>query len=237
MHHRTVADVMTRSVVTAHPDTPFKELADLLDRNAVSAVPVVDAADHLVGLVSEADLLQKEASLPDPQGRARAGTPTHAEQARVTAETAQGVMTADLFSAHPEWTVPEAARAMEQHHVRRLPVVDEVDRLIGIVSRTDLLRVFLRSDTAIREEIVDDVLQQTLWLDTRDVAVEVEDGVVTLRGQVENNSMIPLLARLCWSVDGVVAVHTVLGYQVDDTSGHAPGTGPTGTRSTFRGRH
>ncbi|WP_055586613.1 CBS domain-containing protein [Peterkaempfera griseoplana] len=232
MHHRTVADVMTRSVVTAHPDTPFKELADLLDSNAVSAVPVVDSADHLVGLVSEADLLHKEASLPDLQGRTHPSAPTRAEQSRVTAETAQGLMAADLVSAHPEWTVPEAARVMEQHHVRRLPVVDEVDRLVGIVSRTDLLRVFLRSDTAIREEIVDDVLQETLWLDTRDIAVEVEDGVVTLRGGVENKSMIPLLARLCWSVDGVVAVHTALDYRLDDMAGHGRDPG-----STFGGRH
>ncbi|MFJ4850770.1 MULTISPECIES: CBS domain-containing protein [unclassified Streptomyces] len=216
MHHRTVGDVMTREVITAGLDTPVKNIAVLLDRNEVSAVPVIDAARHVVGLVSEADLIHKEAARPDPHGHLAQTQRTPADQHRLAAETAQAVMTSKLFSAHPEWTVPEAARAMEEHHVRRLPVVDEGERLIGIVSRSDLMSVFLRADTAIREEIVDEVLRHALWLDPRDISVEVEDGVVTLRGEVERKSMIALLDRLCWSVEGVVAVHTVLDYGVDD---------------------
>jgi CBS-domain-containing membrane protein len=125
-------------------------------------------------------------------------------------------MSAPAVCARPEWNVVEAARLMEVHNVKRLPVVDETDRLQGIVSRRDLLRIFLRRDDAIRDEITRDVLQQTLGLAPAEVTAEVREGQVTLRGSVEFKSLIPIIERLCRTVDGVVSVSEHIAYRSDD---------------------
>jgi len=169
-------------------------------------------------MVSEADLIRKEASMPDPEGRSGGLWMRSYDQARAAAETAGGLMTSPVITARPEWSIVEAARVMDRRKVKRLPVVDEVGRLVGIVSRCDLLRLFLRHDGAIREEITHDVLGQTLWLAPDAVRVAVQDGVVTLTGKVEQKSLIPIVERLCRSVDGVVSVHQTLGYTFDDTN-------------------
>ncbi len=217
MQHRTVHDVMTQGVVTARPDTPFKEIAALFHRNDITAVPVVDDQDRPLGMVSEADLLRKEAGLPDPEGHSSEAWMRPSDRARAEAETAGGLMTSPAITARPEWSIVEAARVMDRKKVKRLPVVDEAGRLRGIVSRSDLLQLFLRHDAAIREEISHDVLGQTLWLAPDAVRVAVQDGVVTLTGKVEQKSLIPIVERLCRSVDGVVSVHQTLTYTLDDT--------------------
>lgn len=217
MQHRSVHDVMTQEVVTAGPDTPFKEIATLFHRNDITAIPVVDDQRRPVGMVSEADLIRKEAVLPDVEG----GTPGRwldpRDRARAEAETAGGLMTSPAVTARAGWSIPEAARAMDRHKVKRLPVVDEAGRLVGIVSRRDLLQVFLRHDAAIRQEIDHDVLGQTLWLAPGDVRTVVQDGVVTLTGRLPRRSMIPITEQLCRAVDGVVAVHQTLDWAEDDT--------------------
>ncbi|GHK02246.1 hypothetical protein SY2F82_40430 [Streptomyces sp. Y2F8-2] len=216
MQHRTVAEVMTHSVVTAHPRSSFKQIAQLLRDNDVTALPVVDDEGRPVGVVSEADLLRKAASLPDPEGRPL-GRPLGPEElARAGAETAEAMMTTPAVMARPGWNVVETARTMYRHKVKRLPVVDETGRLVGIVSRSDLLRPFLRSDTAISDEIHQDVLRATLGLPSDAVQVDVRNGVVTLKGRVEERTLIPVIDRLCRSVDGVVAVHQSIGYAYDD---------------------
>ncbi|MFJ9770594.1 CBS domain-containing protein [Kitasatospora sp. NPDC101157] len=217
MSHRSVNDVMTREVVTARPDTPFKEVAALFHRNDVTAIPVIDDQGRPLGLVSEADLIRKEAVLPDPEGRYPGRWLDGKDRARAEAETAGGLMTSPAVTARPGWSVPEAARAMDKHRVKRLPVVDEVGRLVGIVSRRDLLQVFLRHDAAIRDEINHDVLGQTLWLTPGDIEVTVHNGVVTLNGRLPRRSLIPVTERLCRAVDGVVAVHATLDWTEDDT--------------------
>ncbi|MFG2823313.1 CBS domain-containing protein [Kitasatospora sp. NPDC048365] len=217
MRHRCVHDVMTQEVVTARPDTPFKEVALLFHRNDITAVPVVDEQDRPIGMVSEADLIRKEAVLPDPEGRHPGLRLKPADRARAEAETAGGLMTSPAVSARAGWTIGEAARQMDRHRVKRLPVVDEAGRLVGIVSRRDLLQVFLRHDGAIREEIVHDVLGRTLWLAPDDVEVAVHDGVVTLTGRLPRRSLIPIAEQLCRAVDGVVAVHQTLDWAEDDT--------------------
>jgi CBS-domain-containing membrane protein len=133
-------------------------------------------------------------------------------------------MSAPAVCARPEWTVVEAARLMEVQDVKRLPVVDETDKLLGIVSRRDLLRVFLRHDDAIRGEINRDVLQQTMGLAPSAVTVEVRKGEVVLSGSVEFKSLIPIVERLCRSVDGVVSVADHLTYRTDNAR-----SSPTGT--------
>ncbi|MEU4119896.1 CBS domain-containing protein [Kitasatospora sp. NPDC028055] len=217
MQHRSVNDVMTREVVTARPDTPVKEVAALFHRNDITAIPVVDDQGRPLGLVSEADLIRKEAVLPDPEGRYPGRWLVGKDRARAEAETAGGLMTSPTVTARPGWSVPEAARAMDKHKVKRLPVVDEAGRLVGIVSRRDLLQVFLRHDAAIREEIDHDVLGQTLWLAPGDVRAAVHDGVVTLTGRLPRRSLVPIAERLCRTVDGVVAVHATLDWTEDDT--------------------
>ncbi|MEW2624149.1 CBS domain-containing protein [Streptomyces sp. NPDC048106] len=224
MHHRTVEELMTRDVVRARHDTSFKEIARLLEENDVTAVPVVDETDRPLGVVSEADLLRKSADQADPSGLTPVPHPEAWERAKAEGTRAEELMSAPAVCARPGWTVVEAARLMETQRVKRLPVVDEADRLVGIVSRADLLRVFVRRDEAIREEINRDLLRGTLLLDPRDVTAEVRDGKVTLSGIVEFRSQIPVVEKLCRGVDGVVSVSGDLAYRTDDAR-----DAPTGT--------
>ncbi|GEK01164.1 CBS domain-containing protein [Streptomyces sp. ATE26] len=224
MHHRTVEELMSRDVVRARPDTPFKELVRLLEDNGVTAVPVVDEIGRPMGVVSEADLLRKSADQADPSGRAPIPRLEAWERAKAGGSRAEELMSAPAVCARPEWTVVEAARLMETQKVKRLPVVDEADRLLGIVSRGDLLRVFLRRDEAIREEITTDVLRRTLGLEPRDVTAEVRDGRVTLAGTVEHGSLVPVVEQLCRGVDGVVSVTARIAVRTD-----AAGEPPAGT--------
>jgi CBS domain-containing protein len=207
---------MTREVISARREMPFKDLVRLLADNDVTAVPVVDDLHRPVGVVSEADLLRKSADQADPSGRLALPDLDALERSKAEAIRAEELMSAPPVCARPDWTVVEAARLMEAQGVKRLPVVDETDRLLGIVSRGDLLRIFLRRDEAIREEITTDVLRRTLGLTPSDVAVEVRQGRVDLSGTVEFKSMIPVVERLCRSVDGVVSVTHHLTYRTDD---------------------
>ncbi|MFD7445662.1 CBS domain-containing protein [Streptomyces sp. NPDC059909] len=216
MQHRTIFDVMTRSVVTANPGSSFKEIAQLFHDNDITAVPVVDDEGHLLGVVSEADLLRKAASLPHPDGRrARLGL-MPVDPARAEDETARAMMTSPAITARPAWSIVETARTMDRNSVKRLPVIDESGKLVGIVSRCDLLRPFLRGDGAISDEIHRDVLEQTLGLPPGTVHATVRDGVVTLTGRVAERADVPVIERLCRSVDGVVAVHQTIGYEYDN---------------------
>ncbi|MGW1159770.1 CBS domain-containing protein [Streptomyces sp. NPDC002519] len=216
MRHRTVEELMTRRVVRARRDMPFKEIVKLLSENDVTAVPVVDELDRPMGVVSEADLLRKCADQADPSGRTPIPHLEAWERAKAEGARAEELMSAPAVCARPEWSVVETARLMEVHNVKRLPVVDETDRLQGIISRADLLRMFLRRDDAIRDEIAEDVLRQTLGLAPTEVTVEVREGQVTLRGSVEFKSLIPIIERLCRSVDGVISVSEHIAYRTDD---------------------
>ncbi|MCX5309123.1 MULTISPECIES: CBS domain-containing protein [Streptomyces] len=199
MRHRSVADLMTPTAVSVQRGTLFKEIARLLKEFDISAVPVVDEDDRPVGVVSEADLLRKRSS----------GSGTN---------TAADLMTSPAITAQTEWSVVRAARVMRGRQVKRLPVVDEAGRLIGILSRSDLLQLFLRRDQAIQEEILEDVVTHTLGLSPSSLTVEVTDGLVTLSGTVSRRSLVPIVLRLCQSVDGVVDVVNRLDYTQDDVS-------------------
>ncbi|MGW2089181.1 CBS domain-containing protein [Streptomyces sp. NPDC001880] len=224
MHHRTVAELMTRDVVRARCDLPFKEIVELLAEHDVTAVPVVDELDRPMGVVSEADLLRKSADVADPTGRTPLPHLEAWERAKAEGARAEELMSAPAVCARPEWTVVEAARLMEVQSVKRLPVVDETDKLLGIVSRGDLLRVFLRRDDAIHEEIDRDVLRRTMGLAPSEVTVDVRQGQVVLGGSVEFKSLIPIIERLCRSVDGVVSVAQHVTYRTDDVRTSRTGT-------------
>ncbi|MCX4530580.1 CBS domain-containing protein [Streptomyces sp. NBC_00841] len=199
MRHRSVADLMTPTAVSVQRGTGFKEITRLLDEFGITAVPVLDDDRHPVGVVSEADLLRRR--------NAGSGTPT-----------AVDLMSSPAITARPDWSAVRAARVMEEHRVKRLPVVDAEDRLIGIVARSDLLQLFLRRDRAIQEEILEDVLTCALGLSPSALTVEVADGLVTLSGTVPRRSLVPVILRMCQSVDGVVDVIDRLDYEQDDLS-------------------
>ncbi|MGW7369810.1 CBS domain-containing protein [Streptomyces sp. NPDC054841] len=204
MRHRNVADLMTPQAVAVQRGTTFKEIARVLDEYDITAVPVVDDDEQPVGVVSEADLLRRQTT---GEG----------------AGTAEGLMSSPAVVAQPGWSAIRAARVMEKHRIKRLPVVDGDGRLIGVISRSDLLQLFLRRDRAIQEEILEDVLTRTLRLSPAALTVDVNDGRVTLSGTVERRSLVPVIVRLCESVDGVVDVTDRLAYAWDDDESADPG--------------
>ncbi|MGW1656504.1 CBS domain-containing protein [Streptomyces atratus] len=193
MKTRAVGEVMTSEVVCASRQTPLDVVVRLLDRHRIRALPVVDHDDKVVGVVSCADL------------------------AHGSAATAAGeLMTTPAVTIHPEQRVSDAARLMERQDVDRLPVVDEEDRLIGIATRRDLLRVFLRTDEEIRQQVVEEVLFSALGLPPGVVAVSVRDGMVVLEGRLHHRSDVPLAVRSTWRLEGVVGVVSRLGFDIDD---------------------
>jgi len=218
MRRWLVGDVMTKDVVTVTADTPYKEVVERLTAHAVSAVPVVADDGQVVGVVSEADLLHKMEFVG-------AGSPARflerkrrrGARAKSTAELAGDLMTAPALVISPAESVTTAAKLMEAERVKRMPVVDQHGRLVGIVSRRDLLRLYLRGDEAIRGEVLDEVLNRTLWISPGTVTVEVNRGVVGLSGTVDRLSTIALVIRLVEGVAGVVDVENHLTYHLDDT--------------------
>jgi CBS domain-containing protein len=192
-----VQDVMTIEVVVAQPTTPVKQVARLLADHRLSALPVVDGQGRVLGIVSEADLL----------GDGRDGQP---------AATAGAVMTSPAVTVDPQATVTEAARRMQAAGMKRLPVVAGSGRLVGIVSLGDLLRPLTRPDEEIRWAI-QKLLGHELLVDPARVEVEVRDGVVSLTGQVERRSLIPIVVRLTGATEGVVRVQDWLTFDLDDT--------------------
>jgi CBS domain-containing protein len=213
---RRVGDVMTTSVVTVDRITPYQEIDRLLTEHRISGVPVLKMGREVVGVVSEADLLAAE---DETNRRARMATSIgrrrlFRKQPPVSL-TAGTLMTAPAITIGPDATIPAAARLMNTHHIRRLPVVDQDGKLIGIVSRRDLLSVFLRSDADISHDIRQ-VLNEIPVADPDDVIVTVRHGVITLTGTMrpgpgDSQDLIPLALRLIWDIDGVVDVVNKLG--------------------------
>jgi CBS domain-containing protein len=217
-----VRDVMTSPVETVGTETGFKAIAERLRTRAISAVPVVDAAGRVVGVVSQADLLLKEerAELEEHQTFLE-GARQRRARTRAAAGTAGELMSCPAATIRADAPVAEAARMMRRCGVKRLPVVDDEGRAVGIVSRGDLLVVFTRADEAIRDEIVD-VIARTLLLDPTPYSVSVRDGVVTLGGEADRHTDAILVGRLAERVEGVVSVKSDLAYRQDDGDLPAP---------------
>ncbi|TWV56740.1 CBS domain-containing protein [Streptomyces misionensis] len=204
-----VGDVMTRRVLALRTGAGFKDIVQAMRDWRVGAVPVLDDAGHVVGVVSEADLLPKEEyrdSDLDRYGRMR-----HlAELVKAEAATAERLMTTPAVTVAPDATLGQAARVMARARVKQLPVVAPDGALLGIVSRSDLLKVFLRGDAEIAEEVRREVVGHLFGPEAAGIRVEVHDGVVTLGGRVRETSLVPLAARLARAVPGVVDVRCAL---------------------------
>ena len=219
----TVADVMTRSIVAVDRQTPFKEVVRRMRDHRVSGVPVVRGDGRVLGVISTGDLILKKDPALEPYPGSFEGRRHRRDRSRVGGVLAEEIMSTPPLTIRPDATLGEAARLMYDRGVKRLPVVD-ADRgtIVGIVSRSDLLKVFLREDAEIADEIREDVIRRTLWMDDRAMRVVVSDGVVTLEGQVERRSLLTLIERLALSVDGVVAVNDRLSYLEDDSVTQMP---------------
>ena len=218
MRHRKISTIMTpgSDVVQVSPDTPYKEIARLLTSHGVSAVPVVDDQGRVVGVVSEADLMAKESHKEAHKTPLLAGHRERDLETKAAGMTAAELMTSPAVTIAADADVVRAARLMEGRGVKRLPVVDEQGHLAGIVSRRDLIGVFLRSDEEIRSEITEEVVLGALWIDPGSLTVSVADGVVTVRGEVETWSVADMICRLALRVDGVVEVLDELTFARDD---------------------
>ena len=216
---RRVSDVMATSVVTVDRATPYKEIARLLAEHKISGMPVLKMGREVAGVVTEADLLTAEAQTARRlQSTHRLGWRNRAGRygsARHPAHTAGELMTSPAVTIAPHVTVHAAGRVMSDRHVRLLPVVDDHNRLIGVVSRRDLLAVFLRPDEDIAAD-VRAVLSEILLADPGEADVAVRDGIVTLTGTLDpatgaHGDLIPVAIRLMWDVDGVVDIVDRLG--------------------------
>jgi len=215
-----VRDVMTDAVVSVGRGTQLRDIARLLAAHRISGVPVVDEDDACVGVVSEGDLLVKHAS------RAQAsrqpldwifGERRDPDEARRRGATiAEEAMTSPPIIIGPDRPIREAATLMVDHGVNRLPVVDS-GRLVGIVSRADLVRAYLRLDEEIVRLVREDVLRRTMWLDPADFEVTANEGIVGILGSVDRRSTAQIVVRLIGVVEGVVRVESELTWEVDDT--------------------
>lgn len=211
----TVRDVMARTVTTVREDTDFKELVRLLQECRSGALPVVDDAGTIVGVVSEADLLLKE-DLDLFATHLFEGRVRRIERTKATAIYARELMTTPAVTVRPEAHVTDAAHLMHEHRVKRLFVTDPGGKVLGVVCRIDVLSAFLREDEEIAQEVTR-VLHGELLLPLETIRVGVHDGVVRLDGQVERRTLAPYVAARIRAIDGVVDVEDHLSWSYDDT--------------------
>lgn len=218
MSRAKVRDCMTRDVVALRPDDGFKAVVRALAERGVSGAPVVGETGRVVGVVSEADLLHHESFMPVEAELRRYFESRRTDTAR-PGDTAADLMSSPAVTVSADAPIGRAARLMADHGIKRLPVVGADGKLVGIISRADLIGVFLVPDHQLRRQVIADVIERTLWQDPAGIRVEVSDGVVTLRGFVVTKSLIPVTVALTRAVNGVVDVVDELSYAQDDTAG------------------
>jgi CBS domain-containing protein len=204
-----VSDVMTHTVVAVGREAAFKDIVKTMDQWKVSALPVLVGEGRVIGVVSEADLLPKE--------EFRDSDPDRCEQlrrlpdlAKAGALTAEELMTCPAVTVHANATLAQAARVMARRKVKRLPVINDEGLLEGVVSRSDLLKVFLRDDEDIAGEVRREVVAYVFPRPLSAIGVQVNDGVVTLTGRIRDTHLVPIAARLVRAVEGVVHVECEL---------------------------
>jgi CBS domain-containing protein len=218
-----VKDLMTTKVLTVRSSTQLKDAAALLTKHRISGLPVVDGEGRVLGVLSEGDILYKETGATDKPGffdRLLAVPPIGLDL-KLAARTVGEAMSAPALTIGPRRPVTEAATVMIEEGVNRLPVIDDEERLIGIITRADLVRAFVRSDAEIEQEIREDVIRRTLWLEPDTMQIEVAAGEVRLSGEVETRTDAELIPTFVQRVPGVVTVLSKLRWR--EENGHRPG--------------
>ena len=227
----TIRDVMTTETITVGPDTALREVARLMTEHRISGVPVTDDVGTVVGVVSEADFLMKEQGggaihhrrLARLLGESRT---SRAQLARLGARSAGEAMTAPAITVGPWCRIAEAAQLMTERRINRLPVVDGDGSLVGIVSRADLVRAYLRTDEQLTRTIRDEVLRRNLLLDPGTFQVNVAEGVASVSGSVERRSTAEMIAHEVALVPGVLDAHTDVSWWRDDSRNDHIATDP-----------
>ncbi len=218
-----VIDLMTAEVVTVRPETPLKEAARRMVRARVSGLPVTDDSGTLVGIISEADFLHREVARERPRRHGLLDALVGGDSSLAEAELVGEAMTERVVTISPDASLAEAARIMAGHDVKRLPVVDSDGQVLGVLSRADIVAAFTRPDEVIEDEIREDVIRRVLFVDPADMDVAVDDGVVTLGGELPTRTEARLLEELVRRLDGVVNVVNDLRWRLDDTKTITPG--------------
>lgn len=206
-----IRDVMTKSVITISGDTPLKEAAVVMGRNRISGLPVMDG-DELVGIITESDFVSRLAE----DGGGLLDALLGRKQTEMGGSVAEA-MTREPLTIGPDESVSAAARVMSEHRVKRLPVVDGAGRLVGLVSRADLMSVFARPDDRIESDILNEGVVGLIGADRDAVSIEVRDGVVRLAGTVGSVTEKRMLEEFARRVAGVVTVESQIQASIDDT--------------------
>jgi CBS-domain-containing membrane protein len=217
----TVKDVMSTHVMAVRPGAGYREMAAMLREQRVSAFPVIDDGGKVIGVVSESDLLVKEALEGTVPGVLRGLTQRHV-RSQVTGLTAADLMTRPAVTIGPDEPASHAARLMYSKRVKRLPVVGADGTLIGIVARSDVLSVYRRPDAEIRREIIEDLILGTYNCDPARFDVTVKSGVVTIAGRPETAETGCDIVAAARHLEGVVAVRDRLSYQLVTTAHSDP---------------
>jgi CBS domain-containing protein len=210
-----VRDLMTTDPITTTPGALLKEAARIMVREKISGLPVMEGS-KVVGIVTEGDFLRQEANRDQPYRLSLLEALFGEGGAEPAVETVGEVMTEPVITITPDATVSEAARVMSHRRVKRLPVLDDGGNLIGVISRADVVNAFTKPDEVIEDEVREDIVRRLLFLEPDVIDVGVDDGVVTLSGELENRTEAHLLEELTRRIAGVVRVVSNLTYEVDD---------------------
>ncbi|MFV9671946.1 MAG: CBS domain-containing protein [Acidimicrobiia bacterium] len=197
-----VVDLMTTDVITVSSETGIRDAARLMFRNRVSGLPVTTSDGTLAGIITEADFLRLEVE--------------RHEGATEIGETVGDVMSPGVVTTGPDTEIYDAAKMMTFQDIKRLPVVDDDARLLGIISRADIVSVFTRPDDVIEDEIREDLIRRVLFIDPDQLNVSVASGVVTFVGEVGTRNEARLLTELASRLDGVLHVESQLAWRYDD---------------------
>jgi CBS-domain-containing membrane protein len=209
-----VSDLMTPEPVATHPDAPLKDAARKMTEHRISGLPVTDSDNHVVGILTESDFVDL--------ARAGGGAPglldvLFVDHKQAGPMTVSDIMTRKVVTIGPDASHVEAARVLHRKRIKRLPVVDDEGRLLGVISRADLLRIYSRSDEEIRDLIVDRILAKVMAVDPAMVEIRVEDGFVFLGGRLPTRTETQLLDYMVSELPGVMGVECGVRFDTDDT--------------------